>query len=225
MSSFSKFSNPYLPIGELHNAGLNYVVAGLPAEPTIEDVNRLVSEYLQTVTSETTRIMFSLYYQLVSIVINENISVPFGEVLKKAEINPVAISFIENILSIEETLSYEQILRRIKNVETSIALSELSQADKAYPFLFVAVAKASVTYWVRQIADPESPWIPFLPEGETMETFKWPWKEDAEGAIAGAIGGAIGGAITGPGVGISALAGAIGGAVGASVASAIVGLL
>ncbi len=218
MSSFSKFSNPYLPIGDSHNDGLDYVVARLGSNPNIEKVVELSSEYLQTVAGETTKASFALYYQLVSRIINENVSSPFSETLSSTDMNAQAISFIGNALAISDALTYPQILKRLESIESAIALSTLTQEEKTYPLLFVAVAKASVSYWIRQVDNPESPWIPYLPSGEDMQTFRWPWREDASGAVSGAIGGALGGP---GGVASGALLGAIGGAIGASVAAAI----
>lgn len=97
----------------------------------------------------------------------------------------------------------------------------MTYEEKQYPLLSVSVAISSVRYWLIQINDPRSPWIVFI--GDPV-AFSWPWKKDAEGAIAGCIGGMIAGSpfFGGPGVLLGGLGGALGGAIGASVAAALI---
>jgi hypothetical protein len=107
-----------------------------------------------------------------------------------------------------------------KIIEENILFSEIPQDEKQYPLLSASVAKLSIEYWITQIEEPKSAWTPFVGD---PKAFAWPWKSDANGAVAGAIGGAIAGspALGGPGILVGGLVGAVGGAIGASVADAL----
>lgn len=145
--------------------------------------------------------------------------IPFQEFLREAKISKEGICFINEIQNISPDFDFPTTLKVLTNIESNILTSEMTEQEKQFPLICVAVAKSSVEYWIKQINDPKSLWTPFVGD---PKAFKWPWKSDANGAVAGAIGGAIGGVVGGlGGVLIGGLLGAIGGAIGASVADAL----
>jgi len=68
-------------------------------------------------------------------------------------------------------------------------------------------------YWVAELSNPASPWIPF----GGGQTARWPWREDGKGAVEGAVAGATVAALDGGNVLHGALVGAVAGGVAASV--------
>ncbi|MFN3755572.1 MAG: hypothetical protein ACK4RM_01325 [Flavobacterium sp.] len=151
--------------------------------------------------------------------INNLNQTPFSETLKQANITKEAVCFINDVRNVSDEFDLPTTLRVLLNIQDNILNSDMSEIEKQYPLLSVSVAINSVEYWLKQMNDPRSPWTPFVGD---PKAFKWPWKSDANGAVAGGIGGAIGGATAGlGGVLIGGLLGAIGGAIGQSVADAL----
>lgn len=221
MKNTRQISNPYREVGILHNEGLDYVIKNLnPKEPvTIEKVIELVSQYLLTVKNTTAKSELALYYEFIATTINGLNQIPFQEFLREGKVSKEGVCFINDIQNISPDFDYQTTLKVLNNIETNILSSDMSEQEKQFPLLSVAVAKSSVEYWIKQINNPKSAWTPFVGD---PKAFKWPWKSDANGAVAGAIGGAIGGALGGiGGVLVGGLLGAIGGAIGASVADAL----
>ncbi|MCC7333222.1 MAG: hypothetical protein IT232_11520 [Flavobacteriales bacterium] len=221
MKNSKQISNPYREVGILHNEGLDYVIKNLnPKEPvTIERIIELTGQYLLTLKNSTSKSDLALYYEFVATTINGLNQIPFQEFLREAKISKEGICFINEIQNISPDFDFPTTLKVLTNIESNILTSEMTEQEKQFPLICVAVAKSSVEYWIKQINDPKSLWIPFVGD---PKAFKWPWKSDANGAVAGAIGGAIGGVVGGlGGVLIGGLLGAIGGAIGASVADAL----
>ncbi|MBV6462402.1 MAG: hypothetical protein HJHJAOHD_02551 [Flavobacteriales bacterium] len=221
MKNSKQISNPYREVGRLHNEGLDYVIKNLnPKEQvTIEKIIELTGQYLLTIKNNTSKADLALYYEFVATTINGLNQIPFQEFLREAKISKEGICFINDIQNISPDFDLPTTLKVLTNIEANILTSEMTEQEKQFPLICVGVAISSVGYWIKQINDQKSLWIPFVGE---PSAFRWPWKKDAEGAIAGGIGGAVGGAVGGlGGVLIGGLLGAIGGAIGASVASAI----
>lgn len=221
MKNVKQISNPYREVGILHNEGLDYVIKNLnPKEPvTIDKIVELTAQYLQTVKNSSNKSDLALYYEFVATTINGLNQIPFQEFLREAKITKEGICFINDIQNISPDFDFPTTLKVLTNIEANILTSEMTEQDKQFPLICVAVAKSSVEYWIKQINDPKSAWIPFVGD---PKAFRWPWRSDANGAVAGGIGGAIGGAVGGlGGVLIGGLLGAIGGAIGASVADAL----
>ncbi len=221
MKNVKQISNPYREVGILHNEGLDYVIKNLnPKEPvTIDKIVELTAQYLQTVKNSSNKSDLALYYEFVATTINGLNQIPFQEFLREAKISKEGVCFINDIQNISPDFDLQTTLKVLTNIESNILTSEMTEQEKQFPLICVAVAKSSVEYWIKQINDPKSAWIPFVGE---PKAFRWPWRSDANGAVAGGIGGAIGGAVGGVGgVLIGGLLGAIGGAIGASVADAL----
>lgn len=221
MKNVKQISNPYREVGILHNEGLDYVIKNLnPKEPvTIDKVVELTAQYLQTVKNSSNKSDLALYYEFVATTINGLNQIPFQEFLREAKISKEGVCFINDIQNISPDFDFPTTLKVLTNIESNILTSEMTEQEKQFPLICVAVAKSSVEYWIKQINDPKSAWIPFVGD---PKAFRWPWRSDANGAVAGGIGGAIGGAVGGlGGVLIGGLLGAIGGAIGSSVADAL----
>lgn len=221
MKNPKQISNPYRKVGVLHNEGLDYVIKNLnPNEPsTIERIIELTGQYLLIIENSSSKSDLAVYYEFVATIINELNQIPFQEFLREAKISKEGICFINEIQNISPDFDYPTTLKVLTNIESNILASEMTEQEKQFPLICVAVAISSVEYWIKQISDLKSLWIPFV--GDPI-AFKWPWKSDANGAVAGAIGGAIGGVVGGlGGVLIGGLLGAIGGAIGVSVADAL----
>lgn len=221
MKNVKQISNPYREVGILHNDGLEYVIKNLnPKETvTIDRIVELTAQYLQTVKNSSNKSDLALYYEFVATTINGLNQIPFQEFLREAKISKEGICFINDIQNISPDFDFPTTLKVLTNIESNILTSEMTEQEKQFPLICVAVAKSSVEYWIKQINDPKSAWIPFVGD---PKAFRWPWRSDANGAVAGGIGGAIGGAVGGlGGVLIGGLLGAIGGAIGASVADAL----
>ena len=221
MKNVKQISNPYREVGILHNEGIDYVIKNLnPKEPvTIDKIVELTAQYLQTVKNSSNKSDLALYYEFVATTINGLNQIPFQEFLREAKISKEGVCFINDIQNISPDFDLQTTLKVLTNIESNILTSEMTEQEKQFPLICVAVAKSSVEYWIKQINDPKSAWIPFVGE---PKAFRWPWRSDANGAVAGGIGGAIGGAVGGVGgVLIGGLLGAIGGAIGASVADAL----
>jgi len=221
MKNVKQISNPYREVGILHNEGLDYVIKNLnPKEPVIiEKIVELTAQYLQIVKNSSNKSDLALYYEFVATTINGLNQIPFQEFLREAKITKEGICFINDIQNISPDFDFPTTLKVLTNIEANILTSEMTEQEKQFPLICVAVAKSSVEYWIKQINDPKSAWIPFVGD---PKAFRWPWRSDANGAVAGGIGGAIGGAVGGlGGVLIGGLLGAIGGAIGASVADAL----
>lgn len=215
-------SNPYQEVGELHNAGLDYVINNLEKDQpvTIHRIIELVSKYLQSVKDDDSDYSKAVYYKLVSNTVNRLNIVPMEELFRETRNCRESICYLNEIQKISEDFDYPTTLKILKNIEMNILSSDMTEEERQYPLLNVGVAIASVKYWIAQIADAKSPWIPFT---GPPAAFKWPWRSDANGAIAGGIGGAVGGSLGGPGgILVGGILGAIGGAIGASVADALI---
>lgn len=223
MKNSKQISNPYREVGLLHNEGLGYLIENLnPNVPVnIEKIIELTGQYLLKITNSTSKSELACYFEFVATTINKLNLIPFYEFLREAKVTKEGICFINEIQNISPDFDLPTTLKVLTNIESNILISEMTENEKQFPLICVAAAKSSVEYWITQINDPNSLWIPFV--GDPIE-FKWPWKSDANGAIAGAIGGAIGGVLGGPsGILIGGVLGAIGGAIGASVADALIG--
>jgi len=221
MKNAKQISNPYQEVGILHNEGLDYVIKNLnPKEPvTIEKIVELTAKYLQTVKNSSNKSDLALYYEFVATTINGLNQIPFQEFLREEKISKEGVYFINDIQNISPDFDFPTTLKVLTNIESNILTSEMTEQEKQFPLICVSVAKSSVEYWIKQINDPKSAWIPFVGD---PKAFRWPWRSDANGAVAGGIGGAIGGVLGGiGGVLIGGLLGAIGGAIGTSVADAL----
>jgi hypothetical protein len=217
----NQISNPYDSLALLHNNGLDSVIKGLsPKEVTIQKIIDLSSQYLSQVNNNQSRVENANYYALIARVINSLNQVPFSEIVGELKLSKRARCFIEDINNVSDEFDFETALKVVKNIEENILFSEIPQDEKQYPLLSASVAKLSIEYWIKQIEEPKSAWTPFVGD---PKAFAWPWKSDANGAVAGAIGGAIAGspALGGPGILVGGLVGAVGGAIGASVADAL----
>lgn len=179
----------------------------------------LVGQYLLELNNSKSRSDLALYYEFVATNINNLNQTPFSEILKQANLTKEAVCFINDIRNVSDEFDLSTTLRVLQNIQDNILNSDMTEIEKQYPLLSVSVAINSVEYWLKQMSDPRSPWTPFV---GNPKAFKWPWKSDANGAVAGGIGGAIGGATAGlGGVLVGGLLGAIGGAIGQSVADAL----
>jgi len=202
-------SNPYREIGLLHNEGLDFVVKKLNSQTdsSQEDIFKATGEFLQTVFDSKSKIEFARNCSIIAKTQNLLELTSFDEVLKNAGVTEKGACFINNMLSLSDALEAQIILEMIKNIESTILDSDISQEKKELPLMAVAVGRASVEYWIDQIESRTTPWKPFI-DDEDIRLFKWPWRKDAEGAV----GGAISGAISGLGNPLSILGGAVGGA-------------
>lgn len=160
-----------------------------------------------TVKNTIAKSDLAFYYEFIATTINGLNQIPFQEFLREAKVSKEGVCFINDIQNISPDFDYPTTLKVLNNIETNILSSDMTEQEKQFPLLSVAVAKSSVEYWIKQINDPKSAWIPFVGD---PKAFRWPLRSDANGAVSGGIGGAIGG-----------LLGAIGGAIGASVADAL----
>lgn len=209
-----QISNPYYKVGILHNEGLDYVVKNLkPRKATIEAVLGLVSEYGQQVTEARTQIDMANYYEFAATSLNGLNQIPFAEFLREGKVTREGVCFINDILNVSPDFDYPTQLEILKNINSNILYSDMTEKEKQYPLLMAGIAMASVEYWIEQINAPKTPWTPFL-GGESPARFSWPWKKDGEGAVIGAIGGVTGG------IGGVLVGGLLGG-IGASVAAVI----
>lgn len=221
MKKFPWRSNPYWQVGILHNDGLDFVIKHLyPKEQvTIEKVIELVSEYLQSIKNANTKYDLAVYYEFIATTINGLNQISFQEFLKEAKVTKEGVCFINDIQNVSPDFDYPTILKVLSNIEFNIFNTDMTDQEKQLSLLSIAVAKSSVEYWIRQMNDPKSNWLPFI---GNIQEFRWPWRADASGAVSGAIGGAIGGAVGGPGGAvIGGILGGIGGGIGASVAEAL----
>lgn len=218
MINNKQLSNPFLKVGVLHNSGLEYFITNFSSSGTvvIEDIIDLISQYLKSIYGSTVDINDAYYYEITSASVNLKNSKPFVEILKDNNIPDHSICYINTILSISNDLAYSEALQIVKGIQYSILVSSLSEVDKKYPLLTASIAKASLEYWISVSGGSTNPWTPYIPD---PTSFRWPWKEDAKGAVSGAIAGAVAGSpvLGGPGVVVGAVGGAIGGAIGSSV--------
>lgn len=214
MKNTKQISNPYREVGVLHNEGLDFVIKNFaPREPVdIERIIQLTSKYAQNIAEKPAKSDFAFYYDLTATNINVLNQIPFDEILREAKISKEAMCFIKEILNISDDFDYNTTFKVLKNIEANILTSEMTEREKEFPLVCVAVAKSSVEYWIKQINDPKSLWTPFVGE---PKAFSWPWKSDARGAISGVIGGLPGGVV-------GSLVGGVLGAIGASVADALI---
>lgn len=214
MENTKQISNPFREIGVLHNEGLDFVIKGLkPREVTIEKILKLTGEYLLKIEDSSKKSDLAANCQAVASTINQINQVSFEEILRETKVTREALCFINEIDNISGDFDFPTTLKIIENIEVNILLSEMTEKEKQIPLLFSAVAKSSVQYWIEQINDKKSAWIPFL--GDDLERVRWPWKKDGLGALAGGAAGAITGGVTG------GLLGALGGALGASIAEVL----
>lgn|SRR5690554_3417255 len=214
MDNNKQISNPYRKIGVLHNEGVSFVIKTLtPKEVTIEKIIDSTGQYIEKINKTTKPSDLALYCESIGLTINKLNQVPFEEVVRELKISKEGICFMKSIYDVSEDFDYPTALKIVENIEHNILNSEMTQEERLYPLLMVAVSKSSINYWIEQISDKKSPWIPFL--GEDLARIKWPWKEDGFGAVGGAATGAIGGGL------IGGIIGAVGGAIGWSVAHAL----
>lgn len=210
MENQRALTNPFRKVGLLHNEGLDSVINNLsPDNVDVEKVLAQTSKYLLEIDESSKKLDFALHYAATGTAVNGVEQIPFAEMMKTAEMSEKAICFMQAMDNISEDTGYEATLKIIENTEANILASDLSEEERKFTLMYAAVAKASVEYWIVQLADKKSAWAPFI-EGGDIAARQWPWKKDARGAVTGAIGGLI----TGGGV----ILGAIGGAIGASVA-------
>jgi len=231
----SSLTNPYDAVGYAHNAGLDYILSkNTPADKIdIKKVIDLTSKFMVSVKDTEIKpdkvslldINYIRFYEFVSGNINAFINVDIEEYYRDAKMNKTQICYINDVLNVSDNLDleYEKTLGILLNIENTILNSELTEREKQYPLITVAVAKYSVQYWINQINDPKSKWIDFVGGSGDLAKFKWPWRADGAGAAGGAISGGVSGAVSGGPIGalIGAAAGALGGAIGNSVRVAI----
>lgn len=207
-----QITNPYQKIGVLHNEGVDYVINNLkPKEVTIEKIIDTTGQYLGKVNNTEKPSALALYCESITLTINRLNQVPFKVIVKEEKISKEAVCFMKSILDVSEDFDYPTTLKIVENIESNILMSDMTQEERSYPLLMVAVSKSSINYWIEQINDKKSPWIPFV--GDDLARLKWPWKQDGLGAAGGAITGGVSGGL------IGGVIGAIGGAVGYSVAN------
>lgn len=211
MSENKQLSNPYRKMGTIHNAGLDFLIGNLkPKEVTIEKIIDNIGLFMEKVNDTESKIDFATYCGTVVSAINRNNQVPFDEILRELKVTKEGRCFINDILNVSEDYDYPTALKVVENIELNILTSEMTQEERQYPLIMVAIAKSSIEYWIKQINDKKSPWIPFV-EGGDLARRKWPWKSDARGGTALGISGLVTGGWLG------GLLGGIGGAIGFSV--------
>jgi hypothetical protein len=186
MSKHEILSNPYAIVGDLHNAGVDFVLNSISPKPVIEEVIALTSKYLQTLSDNEKKKAYTNYYISISTSLNDLEIQSFDKILETMLENKLitqdGINFINEINNLPD--ESDNLPAKITEIENRIYVSGMSIDDQSYPLLFAAVAKSSSVYKI-----PQS-------KAEIFK-LKWPWKADAHGAVAGAIGGAIGGATAG----------------------------
>jgi len=223
-------TNPYLEVGNLHNQGLEQVISRLSpydvSRPvTIERIIQATCDYLKSISGINTRINPAIDYAFIAKTINELELKSLSEILRHARLNEKMVCFINGMLHISDNTDYETALKFVENIEENILFAEISENEKQLPLLFAAVAKSSINYWLDQFKMPvgkPSLWEDFVvAAGETMDTAKWAWREDAQGALAGMFSGALAGMFTSgvPGAGTIAFNAAVGCSIAASVAT------
>ncbi|GAB3733213.1 hypothetical protein GCM10027594_14950 [Hymenobacter agri] len=214
--------NPYLEIGNIHNQALNWIAGqlGAPAVPETNKIVELVLAWYVTQVPEATPEQRAGFYALTASGMNYAQQYSVDELCQLAKLSEQATDFITKACALTGEFSW--IISQLNELTTQALDADLSENDKPYTLLTLAIALKSAEYGLQQQElGSESPWSGY---GNRA----WPWSADAHGGLAGAIGGAIAGAIAGVAGGFAGIfvgfvgGGIIGGysgAIGESVAS------
>jgi len=202
--------NPYDAIGKVHNKGLDFVIEKLNPQEEIkyERIVELVSQYIVSLKTnephkeDCTDMKEDFIFGYVGIGKSLNLiaTKSISEIMLEHKFNEKQKCFMDAILNVSEDrdLDREGTLKILLNIEEQMFNADLTPQELEIPFMCSSIAKYSVKYFMEQISNDNSEWKNFI-SGD-LAKFKWPWKEDALGALGGLSGGllgAIGGAIAG----------------------------
>ncbi len=175
--------NPYKGIAQLHNEGVNYVITKISQtpDPSREQILGAVCEYLE-ITGNLSKVDSAINFASLASLLNKEGALDSNK-LKDLDISSKSKNYLKTLLSLSTLRKdVDETRRKLQELEQEVLNSDMTGKDLAYPLLFIAIAEASIEFWVKEEKKKESLWKKFK---RVMKHI--PWKADAKGAVDAAI--------------------------------------
>lgn len=187
MNMPEKKINPYKEIAQLHNEGVNYVITKISQnpDPSREQILGAVCEYLK-ITGKLSKVDSAINYVSLASLLNKEGALESNK-LKDLDVSPTSRTYLKTLLSLSTLRKdVDETRYKLQELEQEVLNSDMTGKDCAYPLLFIAIAEASIEYWLREEKKKTSLWK------KLKRVVKYiPWKADAKGAIDAAIDSGI----------------------------------
>ncbi len=168
--------NPYSAIGQQLQSGLNAIILGLPANPTVDDLVNQVWSYIQPIyyTSQT-----KIEIEVKSVAYNAINSYRSNLVLNGlTTYDAVQNAFIDLLIGARMTSNTppDVFAVSIADIEDNIGISELTMPDQQPLFLATTCGSNANNYWIAELANPQSSWASYFSSNggqNYLNTMQW----------------------------------------------------
>ncbi len=205
-------SNPYYFASEIHNSGLDYVIANMPGSITSENLSNVIYSYL--VQEKIADVNFYSFTPS----IKSGFSIVYNQLATKSLI-PIPDSFNTIFNAFINPSDHAAELKVIANsISSNLILNEIDRDDKIMQMIGLAIYPDSLAYWKEVKDNVTNPWhVWAIAEGGPEIFSKLIIPDIAKADILGAIGGLFKGRVfsghTGEDLVIDVLQGCIAGSV------------
>ncbi|MEX0812669.1 MAG: hypothetical protein WD048_10675 [Chitinophagales bacterium] len=182
--------NPYDYAGGQFTAGLDYVAAELPVDPTIDDLRDKVVEYIEDTfftegeESDMPGFVENRIQSIIPSVINSyrKSAIQNGQV----HFDGAQTMFIREMLGSIFSVPVKSVEQRLSDIEDKLDCSNLNSEQSAPLFMAISVGKAANEYWLNEIGTPTN-WTTYLDSSEAINYMNFAyWVETAmEGTLLG----------------------------------------
>jgi hypothetical protein len=174
--------NPYDDFGLLFTNGLDYLIANLPATPTMEDVRDKIYAYFETIPDSPDGLGQTLAVSLNSS--NEYIN---GQIVKNLNLRRGDWAIVAAILrGIKQNSVISLDTDYWDAAQELLVQSEINTLSKSAIYVSLAMARAATTYW-KTVATTSGSWSTYVNTNEAINYATVPYWVEA--AFTGSISG------------------------------------
>ena len=150
----TKVINPYRKGGEIVKTALDFIITNLPADPTFDDLNDVLTGAVFTPTPESSTVNDAAQLFLGGVLPFAFNGYVNGGVCKYVKYSDNQTIIIHNLLEGIKRVPVESIGNYIHGIDETIAASELSCEEQGPLYLATACAKGNFEYWMAQMDTP-----------------------------------------------------------------------